>query len=255
MTDPYASICYRKNFLKEVIVRIDLLNSLPGVGNALPSTLTEVAIRNFPIPEPRQAVHREVKIGPEGISTTEESVKEWLFHGKERTKTLTIGQQVLLVQHTAYETYELLKGEFTEILNNTTALFQDIQPKRVGLRYVNTIEVAEANPIDWSAYISPHLLALFDFPPEPDRSRLSRVFHNVELSFDAFNLRYRFGMHNPDYPARIRQKMFVLDLDAFTQSVVAISDVAWLLDEFHSAIQRYFELSITNALRSMMNAA
>jgi uncharacterized protein (TIGR04255 family) len=71
---------------------------------------------------------------------------------------------------------------------------------------------------------------------------------------EAFNLRYRLGMHNPDYPARIRQKVFVLDLDAYTQSAVDLRGVGCLLDDFHATIQRYFELSITDRLRSLMNA-
>jgi uncharacterized protein (TIGR04255 family) len=94
---------------------------------------------------------------------------------------------------------------------------------------------------------------MFEFPPEVDRPALSRVFHNLELSLDAFNLVYRLGMHNPDYPARIRQKVFVLDLDAYTQSLVNIKDVAHLLDDFHGAIQRYFERSITDNFRRVMN--
>jgi uncharacterized protein (TIGR04255 family) len=60
-------------------------------------------------------------------------------------------------------------------------------------------------------------------------------------------------MPNPDYPARIRQKVFVLDLDAYTHSLVYITDVGRLLDDFHAAVQRYFEQSITENLRRLMN--
>jgi len=254
MSDPFAGICYGKNFLKEVIARVDLLNPLPGVEVSLPAPLTEHAISAFPIPEPREAVKREVQIGPQGVaSSSEERFKEWLFHGKERTKTLTIGRQVVLVQYKTYQTYEIVKAEFIGILDRVAEFFEGVQSSRVGLRYVNTIELAETNPTDWSAYIAPKPLSLFEFPPEADRKALSRVFHNLELAFDTFNLRYRLGMHNPDYPARIRQKVFVLDLDAYTQSAVGIREVGRLLDEFHATIQQYFEKSITDKLRSIMN--
>lgn len=255
MTDPFIDISYRKNFLKEVIARVDLLSPLPGVEVALPAALTERAVRAFPIAEPRDAVHHEVQIGPQGVASSEERLKEWLFHGKERTKTLTIGRQVVLVQHKTYQTYDIVKAEFIGILDRVAELFPGLQLARIGLRYVNAIELAEANPTEWSAYIAPELLSLFKFPPEADRAALTRVFHNLELTLDAFNLRYRLGMHNPDYPARIRQKVFVLDLDAYTQSVVDLGEVGRLLDDFHATIQRYFEESITDKLRGIMNAA
>ncbi len=198
-------------------------------------------------------LHRQVKIGPEGIATTEERFTEFQFHGIERTKTFTIGRQAVHAQYKIYHTYELVKAEFVRILDRVAEVFEGVPSSRVGLRYVNTIELAEQNPTDWSAYIAPQLLSLFEFPPEADRPALSRVFHNLELSLDAFNLVYRLGMPNPDYPARIRQKVFVLDLDAYTQSLVNIRDVAHLLDDFHGAIQHYFEQSITDNLRRVMN--
>ncbi|MBI2871199.1 MAG: TIGR04255 family protein [Candidatus Omnitrophica bacterium] len=255
MPDPFAETCYRRNFLKEVIARVDFVSPLPGVEAALPPRLIEVAVGTFPIAEPREAVQRAVEIGPQGVQSSEERFKEWLFHGKERTKTLTIGRQVVLVQHRTYHTYEIVKAEFLGVLDRVAELFPGAQPSRVGLRYVNTIELAEANPTDWSAYLAPQLLSLFQFPLEADRPALSRVFHNLELAFDAFHLRYRLGMHNPDYPARIRQKVFVLDLDAYTHSAVDIREVSHLLDDFHTTIQRYFEQSITDNLRGIMNAA
>lgn len=253
MPDPFATIHYQRNFLKEVIVRVDFLNPLPGVDVALPPPIAEIAIRDFPIPEPREALRRQVQIGPEGIASTEERFKEFQFHGIERTKTFTIGRQVALVQYKMYQTYELVKAEFVRILDRVGEVFEGVQSSRVGLRYVNTIELTEQNPTDWSAYIAPQLLSLFEFPPEVERPALSRVLNNLELSLDAFNLVYRLGMHNPDYPARIRQKVFVLDLDANTQSLVNITDVGHLLDDFHGAIQRYFEQSITDNLRRVMN--
>ncbi len=254
MTDPVGTICYKKNFLKEVIARVDLLNPLQGVDDALPPALSALAVKTFPIPEPREAVQRELQIGPAGVASSEERFREWRFHGKERTKTLTISRQVVLVQHTKYQTYDVVKGEFLGILGHVAELSGRVQSSRVGLRYVNSIELPEANPTDWSSYLAPELLALFQFPPEGDRPALSRVFHNIELAFDAFNLRYRLGMHNPDYPARIRQKVFVLDLNAYTQFSVDLGEVGHLLDDFHATIQRYFEQSITDRLRSLMNA-
>jgi uncharacterized protein (TIGR04255 family) len=244
---------YRKTFLKEVIARVDFLSPLPGIDAALPPALSEAAIRSFPIPEPRQAVQHQVEIGPHPVRSSSESIKEWLFHGKDRTKTLTIGRQVLVLQQKSYQSYESLRDEFVGVLAQVSELFKGIQTSRIGLRYINAIQLPEPNPTDWSAYITPSLLSLFDFPTAEERRALSRVLHHIEVAFDTFNLRYVAGVHNPDYPAPIRQKTFVLDLDAFAQSAVELRDVGPLLDRFHESIQRYFERSITQALRDKMN--
>mgnify|MGYP005812719527 CR=1 FL=1 len=253
--DPFAETKYRKNFLKQVIARVDFLSPLPGVDVAIPPRIAELAIGMFPIAEPRDAFTQEYEFSPQGVKAAkEERFKEWLFHGRERTKTLTVGRQMLIVEHKSYDTYEVIKDEFIRVLNRVAEL-EGAQPSRLGLRYVNVIEFPdEPRPTDWSAYLAPQLLSLFQFPPEQDRTALSRVFHNIEFAFDTFNLRYRLGMHNPDYPARIRQKLFVLDLDAYIKSAVDIKSVAHLLDDFHSTIQRYFEQSITADLRRIMNA-
>lgn len=253
--DPFEGVIYKKNFLKQVIARVDLLSPLRGVEGSLPSSLGDAAKQAFPIPEPRDAIKRQVKLGPEAaITQLEERFKEWRFHGRERTKLLTISKDAVFVEHTAYERYELVKEEFVRIIDRVRELYPDTQVSRLGLRYINVIELNEPHPTDWSGYIAAPLLYVFQFPPGNDQSAFARVLHNLELAFDSFNLRYQFGMHNPDYPARIRQKAFVLDLDAYTQTAADLRDVGPFLDQFHGTIQGYFEHSITEGLRRLMNA-
>src|SRR2546426_10645683 len=132
MPDPFQGILYRKTFLQEVIARVDFLNPLSGVETALPQRLTEAAILTFPIAEPREAVERQVQIGPEGVASREARFTEWHFHGRDREKTLTIGRQVALVQHKAYQTYDVIRAEFIEILDRIADLYQDAQPSRLG---------------------------------------------------------------------------------------------------------------------------
>ena len=51
-----AEICYRKNFLTEVIVRADFVSPFPDFDKKLPTELTEIALKRFPIYEPQQSV-------------------------------------------------------------------------------------------------------------------------------------------------------------------------------------------------------
>ena len=254
MTRTLDSLCYKKHFLREVIGKVEFLNPLTGVEEALPKRVSGAALSNFAIAEPRVALQRQVQLRPDGIESEEQELKQWYFHSKDRTKTLMISQQAVYVQHTAYQKYDLLRDELLQVLRSIQQEYDDQPISRAGLRFVNSIELKEADPMSWSAYLTPELLAVFQLPEASERPALARVFHNMELTFETFNLRYLFGMHNPDFPARIRQKVFILDLDAYTPTATALSEIPSLMDTFHEAIQRYFENSITDTLRGVMNA-
>jgi uncharacterized protein (TIGR04255 family) len=106
--------------------------------------------------------------------------------------------------------------------------------------------------LDWSKYLHADLLGLFRFVK--DSEDVSRVFHNIEYTYDDAQLRYQLGMHNPDYAARIRRHVFILDFDAFAQGLIEAQEVQQRLLRFHGLIQALFERSILEPLREQLNA-
>jgi len=60
-------------------------------------------------------------------------------------------------------------------------------------------------------------------------------------------------MHNPDYPAPIKQKIFVLDLDAFKEGTLSFEEVNDIIPKLHQNIESLFEKAITPSLRGRMN--
>ena len=248
----HDEVYYKRNYLTKVIARLDFLSPIPGIDSRLPPEARQAALKVYPIGEPRESVSRELAISPSGFAAQESKFTEWHFHGRDRDKTFTIVPTAIFVTYVKYEKYELLKNDFLSVLNPCLEAFEDAQPARIGLRYINNISLSEPNPLDWSAYIQQSLLSLIDFPP--DKAALSRIFHNLEFSFDDFNFRYQFGIRNPDYPARIKNKAFVIDLDAYHQGNIERPEIPATLDKFHSCIQDFFERSITDSLRGTMNA-
>ena len=175
MTDIFAAINYKKTFLKNVVARVDFLTPLLGVDATLPLPLSDLASSEFPILEPRDAYSREVKISAEEVRSTQEHFKEWRFHGKDRTKTLTIAQGCVYVEYTSYRSYEILSEEFDKIIRGINENFPGVKSSRIGLRFVNLIEPNRGSPLDWSAYLAPELLSMFQFPPNEDKPALSRI--------------------------------------------------------------------------------
>lgn len=205
----------------------------------------------FPIAEPKKAIAQELRISPDELRQKRSELTEWHFHGRDRDKTLTIVPTAVFVEYTSYKDYETLKEEFLGALSVFFDHFVDVIGSRLGLRYINNITLNDGAPLSWEDYLNERMLCLFQFYQEP--GFLARVFHNIELNFGDFNLRYQFGMHNPDYPAPIKKKGFILDLDAYCQSPQDYSDITANLDVFHSRIQELFEMSITDNLREILN--
>lgn len=247
-------IFYKRNFLTEVIARIDFVSPIKSVGDELPKKISKIALKTFPILEPKKTDIEQFTISKKEIAREKvEQYTEWHFHGKNREKSLVISPGSIFVVSTSYAKFEAFRRDFMENVLAFCDYFKDAQGKRLGLRYINNIELDEANPLDWTNYLHPNMLSLFEFYPD-DKKSLSRIFHNVEFNYEDYNLRYQFGMHNPDYPAKIKRKVFVLDFDAYSQGLLESKDLSDKLDVFHKQTQLLFELSIKDDLRNKMNA-
>lgn len=247
-----SSICYAKNYLTEVIARIDLVSPIIQLKDQLPKEISTKALRHFPIDEPSRVSTQNVVLQLNNVTSNREDYTEWNFYGWNRKNRLTIIPDAVFVSVSEYERYETLREQIVEIEEAFFKQYLDAQPKRLGLRFINQLEFPISNNLGWSKYVNSDLLGLFRFSDSQD-SKPVRIFHNYETRENDFNLRFQFGVHNPDYPAPIRRNVFVLDYDAYFQGLIEPVDIPLMLDRFHSKIQNFFEVSITDALREKMN--
>lgn len=251
VTDKSDEICYKKNFLTAVIARIDFVSPVAKIADNLPKNLSKRILSYFPIDEPKSAFTQKIRVAAKRFETRKEEFTEWNFFGRNREKRLVIRPNFFFINYEKYQSYGDLRSEFSDISNEFFKNFDQLQPSRLGLRYINEIKLDEKDPIEWSEYISSDLLGLFSYSVE--MANPIRIFHNIEFIFDDFILRFQFGIHNPDYPAPIRQKVFVLDYDAYFNGPIETPDIPSFLDKYHEAIQNIFESNITGKLRGRMN--
>lgn len=244
-------ICYEKDFLSNVIARVDFASPIEAISAQLPPVLATAALKAFPIAEPRKQIAQQFQISASGLQRSTSESTQWRFHGKSRDKTLTIVPEALFVEYNVYRSYEILKGDFFGYLAVFFGEFKDAQARRLGLRYINNIQLDEDNPLAWDRYLSPEMLSTLRFYPHPEC--IARAFSVLEMNFGDFNLRYQFGIPNPDYPATIRRKIFTLDLDAYAEGLQDYGDITGKLDKFHDQIQNLFESSIKDELRDLMH--
>ncbi len=95
------------------------------------------------------------------------------------------------------------------------------------------------------------LLSIFNVAD--DKTKIARAFNNLTLNYDNFKLRFQYGMWNSDFPATIRKKVFILDYDAYDESLWSKDEIIKFLPIFHDKIEQLFEMSIKQALRDKMN--
>lgn len=249
----YEQICYGKPFLKEVIARIDFVAPLDGLDKVLPPKLAKILSVHFPISEPVDAIARELQLTTEEVRHRETRFKQWNFFGKEREKQLALAAPFLFVTYGRYITYEDMKKQFAAVVEAVEKVFPDARAGRLGLRYINSIEIPDlATPTSWSEYIASGLLGTMAFFTEPEH--LTRLIQIAELKYGDLDVRFQFGMPNPDYPAMMKRPQFVLDLDAYVQTAHDLGESLQYMDQAHERIQELFEKSITNQLRERMNA-
>ncbi len=245
---------YKRNYLTQVIVRLDFLSPLSLVQESLPKKIAEVSSRFFPIPEPKDVLRLELQMPPDSkdMRGKEINTKEWNFFDKNREKRLVITPEFMFVEFLSYNSYKDLSEHFFAISNCLFETFSEMQVKRFGLRYINNIEMSGSNVFNWSTYLNRNLLCIFNILS--DNSRVTRAFHNFEQNIGDFVLRFQYGMSNPDYPALIKRKIFVLDYDAYTSSLLTKEEIIQTLPLLHDEIENLFEKSITDNLRKKMNA-
>lgn len=249
--DPFAATRYQKPFLKQVVVRVDWAVPQTEIGTALPAAIRTAALRFFPIPEPKKVRAQMVMVAGGALTGEQSESMQWLFHGREREKTLSITPDTMFITYRKYDRFESLRDEFFGVMNALVELYPASQANRVGLRYINEIELQEGNPLDWAPYIRAPMLSILDVAE--DKGLIARAFHKLELNYGELFLNFQFGVANPDYPATVKRKHYVLDLDGSYTALQMPAEVQAHIDNAHKTIQRVFEASITDALRAKMN--
>jgi uncharacterized protein (TIGR04255 family) len=246
---------YRGNFLKNVTARIDFSKNLYQISSELPSSFREKALEFFPRIQRKAAIAEqiEMKCGSEPVRR---HVKEnhWFFQGEKGEKNLCVAPNFLWLDYKSYSGFEDLRETFLGITEALFAAFpevSDLAINRLGLRYFNNIEISEPAPTDWTEYLAPNLLPIFSVAD--DSKAISRAFHNLEMNYGEMNLTFLYGMYNFEYPAPIQQKAFTLDFDGYVAKTLTRETLPASLDALHGKIARYFETSITDKLRAVMN--
>jgi uncharacterized protein (TIGR04255 family) len=244
---------YKKTFIRQVIARIDFAAPLDKLEKEFPKGFDKLAQKKFPIKVPVQMVLPLPMIaGANIVADMTKKYPMWEYQDRKRENKLELlptHMDVVFTKYTNY--YEDLKNTFVELSDALTKEITEITIRRFGLRFINNIDVEDKSaPTKWEKYLNKDLLSVFKMSQKSED--VLRAFSILTYRSDDVLLNFRYGMLNPDYPAPIKKKEFILDYDAFYEGLLEGKDIPAYLDLFHRKIYELFETCITKETRKIM---
>jgi uncharacterized protein (TIGR04255 family) len=103
-------IKYNKNFLTDVIARVDFPYPVDAINAKLSTDLMNAIKKSFPSLEPKKGIANELKISNEKVEQKKTEFTEWRFFSEDRKSNLVIIPAAIFVEFKAYESFNNLKG-------------------------------------------------------------------------------------------------------------------------------------------------
>lgn len=248
-----SEICYKKNYLQEVVAVIQFASPIQALNEAvLPEQIQAILKGRYPIFESQKATTQNVIFNGQGMETNSSEFQQWLYHGETREKSIAVTQDSITVSIKQYKSYDEFKLDVIEPIEEISKLEGNIYIVRTGLRYVNVFPSKTNEYDELKQKFHPMISSSFNNIIDPNN--ISRLINVSEYIHDEVKCRVQAGIFNADYPAKIKNKEFILDIDAFIDTPHNFANINKLFDSLHSVIQGKFEQNITLAAREELNA-
>ncbi|MBR5227950.1 MAG: TIGR04255 family protein [Clostridia bacterium] len=242
-------VIYKRNFLKNVIFRVDFLLDEREFENLMSKTTLDEIKRRFEILEPLQTIQNTnfmVDVNTRTINANQNESKKYIFRKKEGTAALIIDSQSIVIDYTRYSDSEML----LEDIRMLNFIFSKISISRVGLRYINYIEPIRFGEIDWDRYIDESIRASqkIDF-----EGSLLQSINVTDIKYEDYIIKFQSGIHNQNFPADRIKDAYVLDFDASSNEIKPTEDIEQMIKKWNIQINKLFEKFIKPDFREILN--
>ena len=243
----YEEICYRRNYLNEVICRLDFASNLTVFKNTMPRDIFLIVKKYYPVAEPQDIIGAELQISPGNTSVNNIVSKKWVFYSRDRKNRCSIDTESVIFSSEDYNIFEEFRGAVLDVLSIIMKSFQEIQGKRLGLRYINVLPLKEHE-----SWINDKFFNALSEHKDENTTKLLTQFEYAINEKDV-NVRLQYGYLNPDYPSVLKNEDFTIDIDAYSTGLIYLEDISKLLEDMHFEDQKCFETMITDRYRNEMN--
>lgn len=238
---------YKKNFLTQVIVRADF-PSILLLKEKEPGKFQDLIRNEFP---KFSSSVNEVVEGTRTKTNIIDKFSTWVFKSKDENCEITLTHNFIAFTSRHHRNFEeSIKIIWDKIWGHFYNTYKTPFCSRLGLRYINEIELRKGSPIDWSGYINEHLISNLNFLK--DKGDILRSMQQAVIGKDDFKITLTHGIFNSDYPNIATQRKYILDIDSFCDLEIDQSEISSKLVAFHDKIKDIFEASIGIDLRREM---
>jgi len=166
-----------------------------------------------------------------------------VFQNVDKARLIKVSAQNMALAFSAYANFEEFKEEVLRRTEEFCKIFDVTSLTRVGLRYVNEIPL----PTQETESLRVHVRPIVEF----DRIPLETV-QQFALQMTANMGNHMILLRTALLPGPVR--FYILDIDAYTETVQPTTRIATLLDEFHDAAQKVFLSHVTGEYKKIMRA-
>ena len=249
---------YKKNFISNFIIRLDL-DTILDEGNY--DKILELLTTDYPINEKvdiqnRNIVFDENSENPQPVLSDPEIKIRNILYNTDRNERITINSDSILYETLKYSSFSKIKPILEKIVLSLKDNYGIKNFNRIGLRYVNLIKKpikSKKDIFNWNGYINSKLLFATDFIDTED---ILQQIYTLEFKLDSerdLQCRLQFGIPNRNMPADLMEKIYLIDIDGFTNSMVEQEDALDILNTIHEKNIEVFEKCIDDELRREMD--
>lgn len=244
----YENVCYRKNNIAEVICRLDFANPVDPFDRTMPKNVYAAVKKYYPIAEPQEIIGNMLQVNPvTGPIVNNIVKKQWVFWARDRKSNCQIDSMSVVFSVKRYTVFEDVRNAVLDIMKAVLMLDEKYQGRRLGLRYINMLPMHGHE--NW---IAKQFYNAFAAHKDDQTIRLITQLEYVAQDKD-LHVKLQYGYPNPDYPAVMKNEVFTIDIDAFSQGLIYEDDVESMIDNMHTEVQNCFEKMITNDYRNELN--
>lgn len=233
---------YQHSPIVEAVIDIRLVNRPNLTINDLDLFAEKLSV---PFGDVSRAIEVTEEMRTDGSrSKTERPVGLLLRHSTDARQVLQIQLEGFSFSHLApYERWERFRDEAQEWWNQYAAVAEPQLVRRVGVRYINRLEVGGTVIDDLTPFVNVHPVTPWQLTSPPSGFSLQL---RVPLDRGANILLNEATVRNP----KTREMAILVDLDAFTETEMSPSDDVWnVVEGLHVEIEKAFEAVITDRVR------
>lgn len=238
---------YKRNFLKDVIFRIDFVSPV-NVNDFVKNNFLELK-EIYPLYSPVKInQNNKVNFDDKKGYTVEREKTNQIFFNSSKTSKMEITPVSLVINYKKYIDFDPLYNDIERVLN-LLIKSSDIVVGRTGLRYINIFENDGLDSIDWKKYIKKSMIF---FETWKDSNVLQHMAV-ANLKKEECLLRIQYGLFNGEIPNDRVKESYILDIDASSYQMCDLEVVKTQVKKWNEDIRSIFEYSITEEMKEVLN--